>query len=241
MTIEIDIKDDKHYLDVAIVVDRNDFQKEITQIKLDSGITSPMEGEDLNQFIMGLYKQKKATQFDSRIEQARKTLRLPITFFPVIEAAALKNKVSDTDYKPAYLIHDLDVYDDEGYEVGEKYSIVISPSARDSDVLKALQEYRDQLDNEKGVADYKYIGTIWGIEKGKPSIKSYRSWYLAVKSGTSYQQICEQETARCPLVIEGSTHVTGKGKPKDCTCYDESMIRKGVKTYENLIRKTPTF
>lgn len=238
MTIEIDIKDNKRFLDVAIVVDRQDFRVEVERIRQEFNIPFPLNAVQLRQFIMDLYKQKKETTFRDRIEKARKTLRLPITFLNVIEAVALTNRVDDSNYKPAFLTHKLDVYNEEAGEVSEIYSIVLSPNARDSDVLKALQEYRDQLDNEKGVGDYKYIGTVWGKEKDKPSIKSYRRWYWENQSGRTYQQICEDETDKCQLK-DNPEH--DSKKLKGCTCFDEGMIRKSVATYEKLIWKTPTF
>ena len=78
---------------------------------------------------------------------------------------------------------------------------------------------------------------FWDIDIKKPSIKKYRKWYFEIKSGKSFKDICDDETKKCPL---GEGHPTGKNKSKECTCYDESTIRKGFDTYESLIWKTPT-
>lgn len=242
MAIEIQIKDDKYYLDVAIVVDREDFQKEISSIRKGFGITAPLINKEmLNQFTIKLVKSRQESKFQKRIELARKNLRLPITYIKVIEAATLKDAIDQQDYKPAFLAYNLGTFDNEGYEVDETYSIVLSPNVRDNDVLKILQEYRDQLDETQGVERYKYISSIWGKEKGKPSIKKYRRWYWSIQSGAKYPQICDKEAEMCPLAKEGITHKTGRAKPTQCTCYDESAIRKGVAAYEQLIWKTPTF
>lgn len=234
MDIKIDIENERHFIDVAPVVDRDDFAKEVERIRQALGIKIPLNEKDFS-YPLTKEKQKK---IDDEIEKSRKLLYLPIVFRKVIEAVVFCNQVSDSDYSPAYLDRKSDgTFDKEGATPDDTYFIVLSPGARDKDVIKAYQEYRDQLGNVKGVPDYKYIHQVWEINKNKPSLKKYREWCKAIKAGDSYANIADKETKKCPMP---ENHKTGKKKPKGCTCYDESTIRKGVATYESLVWKTRT-
>ncbi len=236
MDIQIDIREDRHFIDVAPVVDREDFTQEVKRIRQIFKVICPLKEKD----ILRLSDKNQQKKIDSEIEKSRKKLYLPKVFIPVIEASVFRNKVTDKDYSPAYLEYK---WDDNFYSNGEAvspdetYSIVLSPNVRNEDVLKSLQEYRDQVGNVRGIPSYQYIHQVWEQNKKKPSIKKYRNWYHLIKNGNSYSGVAEKETQACPIA---GNHETGKDKPKSCTCYDESTIRKGVDTYESLVGKTPT-
>ncbi|HZE86973.1 MAG TPA: hypothetical protein VE090_02080 [Methylomirabilota bacterium] len=181
------------------------------------------------------------SRIDTEIEKSRKRLYLTIVFRSVIGAVVFRNEVTNEDYSPAYLDSELHgTFDTEGITPDETHFIVLSPGARDADVIKALQEYREQLGNVKGVPKYKYIHQVWEVNKNKPSLKKFRNWYKAIKNGSSPADIAENETKDCPIYSTNEHHPTGKNKPKGCTCYSESMIRKGFDIYESLVWKTRT-
>lgn len=234
MDIEIDLKDERHFTDVAPIVDREDFVNEVERIRNVLKIHIPLSDKELSKI------PTKADEkiINSEIEKSRKHLYLPIVFKSVIASVVFRNEVTDRDYSSAYLDSDLHgTFDDEGITPDETHYIVLSPGARDTDVLKAYQDYRDHLGNDKSIASYKYIHRVWETNISKPSLKKYRKWYLARRKGISFQEIATMETDDCPVKRD---HKTGKDKPKDCACYEESTIRKGVDTYENLVWKTRT-
>lgn len=231
MDIKIDIDDDRLFADVAPVVDRDKFSKEVERIRSAIGIKTPLSPKRILQF-------KEVDLLEKEAERSRLRLYLPIVFRRVIEKAALCGKISDGDYLPAYLDSKLGTFDTRGNKVDETFFIVLSPNVRDDDVLKALSEYRHQIGNESGVPNYKYINPIWKTDIKKPSVKKYREWYLARKLEVPYKDIADRETYNCPIK---ELHDIGKNKPKGCTCFHESTIRKGVETYKSLIEKTPTF
>ncbi len=218
MDIKIDIADDRYFIDVAPVVDRDDFAKEVERIRSVLGVTIPLPD---NYFPKHPY-QKQEKLIDKEIEQSRRTLCLPIVFRSVISAVVFYNRVSDHDYSPVLLVKESNTFLNRVSTPDETYSIVLSPGARDQDVLKAYQEYRDMLGNVKGVPYYEFTNLVWNINKKKPSIKKYRKWYKAMKAGDSIADITNKEA-------------------EDGTAYEESTIRKGIDTYKTLLRKTPTF
>ncbi len=242
MDIKIDIDDDRYFTDVAPVVDRDEFAKEIERLRSALKVKMPLSKNDYSKVV----SEKEAKLIDKEIEKSRKRLFLPVIFRSVISAVVFRNEITNDDYSPAYLVHKTgDFYDKHGESSpDETYGIILSPGARDEDVLKAYRDYRDILGNvsnvnsENSELNYKFTNLVWDINKKKPSIKKYREWYKAIKADASYAEIAEKETLNCPMP-EG--HQTGKKKPKGCTCYDESTIRKGFETYEALLRKTPTF
>lgn len=231
MDIEINLTDDRFFADVAPVVDRKGFSDEIKRIRLAIGIETPLSKEELPKF-------SKIALLEKEVEKSRKRLYLPVVFKRVIEKAVLCGIISDGDYLPAYLDSTLDTFDAHGNKVDETFFIVLSPNVRDNDVLNALWEYRTQTGSEKGAPEYKYINPIWKTDKKKPSIRQYRKWYLSIIAGKTFPDICSEEYENCPIEEK---HESEKKKPKECTHYSESTIRKGVDTYKSLIWKTPTF
>lgn len=235
MDIEIDLTDERHFTDVALIVDRKDFQREVQRIRDVLKIKIPLNEKELSK----IPSQVEEELITSEIEKGRKRMYLPIIFRDVIASVVFRNEVTDRDYSPAYLDSDLHgTFEDEGITPDETHYIVLSPGARDTDVLKAYQDYRDHLGNDKSIASYKYIHRIWGINKKKPSLRKYRKWYFAFDYGKSISEIAEEETKECPIYSVDEKHPTGRKKPKGCTCFTESAIRKGIDTYETLIWKT---
>lgn len=238
MNIQIDIDDERLFSDVAPVVDRVNFAKEIERIRSVIGINEPILREKPSRLIEQ-FGVDKINQLDKEIEKSRKSLYLSVVFRKIIEAAVVYGLILTEDYQPAYLCSTLDCFDDQGQTPDETYFIVLSPGVRDQDVLNAVTEYRRQLGNKTVGEKYNYIHQVWETDKKKPSIRKYREWYLALNiKGKSFAEIAEDETKNCPIE---EIHTTGKKKPRNCTCYDESTIRKGVATYESLVWKTPTF
>lgn len=233
MRFNIKIHDDRYFIDVASVVDRKDFITEIEKIRSRLKIEIPLS---INEALRVLSDEENL-QIDREVDTVRKNLYLPETFKSVILAAAFRNEITDEDYSPAYLKNTHNgTFDKDGATPDETFSIVISPQARDKDVIRAFQEYRDQLGNIKGL-EIDYIHQVWAKNKKKPSIRKYRDWYIGIESGKTFKKICEEEIKKCPIQ---EMHNTDRNKPKGCTCFDESTIRKGVETYESLIWKTPT-
>lgn len=244
--IKIEINDEKLFTDVALVVDQDEFTKEIKLLRKTYQKVFKkkklLSEEEFRTFKRRIYGTKK---FDETIDLSRKRLFLPITFRRIIQKAAFCGKIKEGDYLPAYLdsrpsTPSMPSFDKEGNFPDQTYFIVISPGARDNDVIHALQKYRDQLGNIDGIKDYKYIPQDWEVEKGKPAIKKYREWYLASKKGKSPEEIQGELFSKCPHIKQKQKHET-KPRLKGCTCYDESTIRKGIATYEKLLWKSRPF
>ena len=235
MKINIDIKDERHFIDVVSIVDRDDFIKEVERIRFALGIKTPLSNNDFSK----IPTKGESDRIDAEIEQSRKHLYLPIVFRSVIGAVVFRNEVVDEDYSPAYLDCRPDgTFDKEGATPDETYFIILSPGVRDEDVLKALQKYRGQLGNIKGAPKYQYIHQIWEVNKNKPSLRKYRDWYWTLEAGGTFADIAQEETSKCP--IAGDKHKKDEKRPKECTCYDESTIRKGIDAYKALLWKTRT-
>lgn len=218
MDIEIDITDDRHFIDVAPVVDRDDFAKEVERIRFALGVTIPLP----ENYFPKHPDPKQEKLIDTEVEQSRRTLCLPIVFRSVISSVVFYNRVTDQDYSPVLLVKKSDTFLNRVSTPDETYSIILSPGARDKDVLKAYRKYRKMLNNVNSEDPYDFTNLVWDINKKKPSIKKYREWYKAIKAGKSIEDIADREG-------------------EDNHFYDESTIRKGVDTYKALLRKTPTF
>lgn len=236
--IEIDIKDFRHYTDVVIVVDRDDFKQEIDRI---IEVLKNKSLYSLPDNIM-LTKEQEAI-IDEEIESARKALFLPIVFRPVISAVVFRNKITDKDYSPAYLISDWkgETFDKKGETPDETYYIVLSPGVTNEDVEYVLSKYREQINNIKGVPYYKYIHSPWSYTKKQPAIVKHRKWYFQNQDGKSIAEICNDEIFNCPVSSIDEDHNSSRKRIKGCTCYTKKTISNGIKKYASLLGKTPTF
>lgn len=236
MKIDIKIDDEKLFTDVALVVDQYGFAEEIEKarkkLKFDFPLSPSHKREPLTE------KQKK--QINEAVEQIRKKLRLPHIFIKVILGVLLYGMVEKDDYAPAILTEENQYFDDMAYEPDYKYSILLSPQARDEDVIKALQDYRDKVQNFlKQKPGYQFIPVLSSdIVQGKPSIKHHRDWYLKTSKGITVEDICQEYANKCSIP---QPHETGKNKPKGCICFDESTVRYGIRNYKTLLRKSRTF
>ena len=69
-------------------------------------------------------------------------------FKPVIESVVFSNCITDSDYSPAYLDRKSDgTFDKEGATPDETYFIVLSPGARDKDVINATPVLQSPFDS----------------------------------------------------------------------------------------------
>ena len=244
MKIDIQINDVKRLTDVALVVDQDYFLIEIKALRKTYKITQLLLQEEYIKFRKDIYfKPNQKNKLKSDIENIRKKLRLPHSFLRVIEKATFCGVITEKDYLPAYLERDTSSFDKNGNEPDDKYYIVLSPQARDKDVIDAFQSYRDSVNNwlNSKVFNYRFI---WvpneKIVKRKPSIKDHRQWYQSLNSGMSFKEIELECIDSCPIKTTQPSHKTGKGKPSECRCFDESTIRKGVENYKSLLRKSRT-
>ena len=105
------------------------------------GVKTPVENNDYSK----IPSKDELSHIDEEIEKSRIKLYLPIVFRSVIGAVVFRNEVVNEDYSSAYLDSKLNgTFDTEGTTPDETHFIVLSPSARDDDVIKALQKYREQ-------------------------------------------------------------------------------------------------
>lgn len=236
MNIDIKINDEKLFTDVALVVDQQGFLDEIEKARKAFKLESPLTFKEYLEFI----PESRQPEVDKAVEQIRKRLRLPHIFTKVIEKAIFCGVIEEGDYFPAMLIEENEYFEDMAYEPDYKYSILLSPQARDGDVIKALQDYRDKAQNFLNQKpSYQFIPVLSSdIVQGKPSIKHHRDWYLKTSKGITIEEICQEYADKCPIP---QPHKTGKDKPKGCICFDESTVRYGIKNYKTLLRKSRTF
>lgn len=244
MEIQIDIKDDKLFTDVALVVDQPGFIETIEETRKQFDFELPTTLDKHIAYKNKIYNSKKKLKLQQTIEQVRRKLRLSNIFIKVIEKAIFVGEIKDSDYSPALLFSEDSYFDNQATEPDYKYSILLSPQARDEDVLRALQKYRDEIQNyikrKKIGDDYAFIPIVSDdVIQSKPNIRDHRQWYIdfyeAKKPiGDIYQGCIDS----CPIT---EPHEVGKNKPKGCRCFDKSTIRKGIRAYKNLLRKSRTF
>ncbi len=240
MKIDIKIEDEKNFMDVALAVDQPEFLKLIGVLRRKYKVSKPWSRKGYQDYYRKIHDTKKSEELKNDIEKISDDLNLSLSFIRTITMSLFCGVVTDKDYLPAFLAKYKESSNINGYD---DYCIVLSPQARDLDVIRALQEYRDQVKNylDNNLKSNRFIpASTNGLISGKFSVRNHRNWYSDFNSGMTLEKIEEKCIDTCPLKESRPNHATGKNKPKECCCFDESTIRKGIQNYESLLWKSRT-
>lgn len=239
MKIRIDITDKRLFSDVAHVVDQDVFIEEVCKARKLLNISEPWDIEKLHEYKRTIFKSSKSDELNSLIESIRTKLLLPKVFKKVVESSIFLGSISTDDYTPAILMEEPDLLDEKGEVLTYTYSIMLSPKVKDTHVITALQEYRDQLGNEKGVSNYQYIPEPIKVIESKSATMNHRAWYWLQKEGKSISEILDISAKSCPLHTETRDIELD---PKKCTCnLGKSTVSDGIDEYKLFLKRFSKF
>jgi len=234
MKIKIDISDRRLFSDIAHIVDQQNYLQEIERARDLFNINEPWGLEKYHKYKRSIYKSEKSDKLKTTIENIRIKLMLPKVFIKAIESSIFLGVVTDDDYSPAILISEINYFDDKGEIPDYTYSIILSPRVKDTQVIKALQEYRDQLGNTKGIANYSYIPEPKSTPQRKSATRNHREWYWLNKQGKSIEEIWKASIESCP--IDSDEHFVDLDASK-CTCnLGKTTVSDGIKAYGEFLR-----
>jgi len=204
--IEIKIKKERYYFDVAILVDKEGFLDWIKSLRDKWKIKSLFDPNDYHGFykyIWGDIKIGRWNEFSADVKKVRESFNRSPNFDEVIIYALAFKYIPDGTYKPCYLETIVDPIDPNSPEK-YKYAIIVTPNTTIDDLKPILKEYQSKLATgleqksdssimEKAVAKYKFE---LGPHYVPPSRKSDniirdRDWYWLKEEGLSYKEILE--------------------------------------------------
>jgi len=200
--IDISIKDNWKYGEIAFLVDREDFLKDVKKARKELGVTKLVPYKKVNSWTHKQYEQEikddqikkgkysrgtvylmPAGKVDIKIENLLAKYRKPPTFFLPILYSILSGTVTDSEYSiTAYC----EIIYPEISVPEPKVAIIIHPETKPKEIEKlfktkipeALDEYKKYILKTKRIPP----DTISNIERD-------RHWYWLKEKGLSYTQV----------------------------------------------------
>jgi hypothetical protein len=183
--IEININDPGRFTDIALLFDRSDFQKKITELRDKYKIIQPSK-DTYRDFYIKLTENKITRKsFNEDINSLLFSYKLPPHFKKPIIKALLTNTIEDYDYKKAYL-------EKKDFPNQTKYSIVIFSNTRQEDVDEIFSEFSklvraQKYDKARAKRDKPFMFGYWQEFKmnqykdTRNEIIQIRKWYMLYK------------------------------------------------------------
>lgn len=149
--IEIKISDDGEFTDVALLVAKEDFRRDVKKLRTKYSLNRQYPLKDhlsvYREFEYKLASNKDLEdKFHKDIEVIRLRYRKPTHFLKAIKKAIVVGVIGDGDYAKAYLeTENIYLPDSDGNIEDTKYSIVIFPGTREGDVKKVFSDFNKQV------------------------------------------------------------------------------------------------
>ncbi len=203
--IEIKTQNKRHYYDISLLVDKEEFIEWIVDLRKKWKIEklfTPEQYADFDSHIMKV-SNNNWSSFLADIEQIRTRFgRLP-NFDRVIIYALAFTEIPDGLYNSCYLEEIIDSGDPELSDGSKnKYAIILTPNTTMDDIAGVLKEYqaktkkglaqkKDKKVMEEAVSKYEFE---WGPSYTPPpriidNVIRDREWYWLKEQGHSYAQI----------------------------------------------------
>ena len=213
--IKIDIKDNKKYGEIAFLVDRGDFLKEVARLRDKWQIKHLYKPNHWYDWIKELQKQNKSDIFWNEIKSIRKRFNLTSNFDLPILMAVVCGYVNGSFYRTAS-IAPLNGGADMGLPT--MFAIYITPDTTKRDLDLVFKEFKSQVKLVRKIRPVDRFYLPYGNPKPDTigNVKRDREWYWQHKQGKSYGQILKEALAK-------GEHITRDG------------IIKAIKQYENLL------
>lgn len=208
LKINIKIADDLKYANVAFLVDREDFLRDIQEIRANMGINGLIPYEGIKEWKHRGTKEGSLTTMDAEGKEALKrwadlttainTLKQKyhrgVHFTRVIECAILAGEIREDDYKRSAYCESYPFsyeFNEQGLEIEEPMvAIFVNQETQIDEVTKLFNNDVKELLKNISAGKQKY-------PRKSENIKRDREWYWKHKDGISYQKILNQTPDAC--------------------------------------------
>lgn len=235
--IDIKIKNNKEFGDVAFLVDKPAFLDAIENLRKEWNIKHLLLSNKFKDWQQKLFDKGYKTQeeFEIDIRDLRIKLNKPETFDKVIAYAIVCGKIPDGVYKSTYWRVDPLVSPPSRLQSKTtRVAIYITPQSQHENVLKAFSEVKKRVFKARNDG-YDPFFSLYNKDTAK-NIKRDRDWYWhwlnkKDKDKGVYRDICTEWNNRCPNP-ELDTH---EKQCKHCI-FDINVIEQAVSRYRQFLQ-----
>ena len=185
--IDVKTSNKKHATDIAMLVDKLEFLKEINRLREKWRVPEPNKDSDLYRFLELTVKEKdRLDEFNSDIEMLLKQFNRGKNFKSVVEHALITGVIPDNIYQSCYFdIVTIGEAEDLNKPERYQYVIVMSPRTEKQEVAQAYREFQEHIkgykatnkneNNVLGKIDFQNSenGFNWEVPDDKELIKQY--------------------------------------------------------------------
>ena len=190
MKIDIKIKNNKDFGDIALLIDKPQFLEAIKMLREKWNIIAPLPLRKLKNFQGNLFDKNKLQEFEIDIRDLRIKFNKPDTFDKVMSYSIICGVIPNGIYKSTY-------YGIAGSPPSRledrtsRVAIFVTPQSQNDDVSEALREIRKNIfkNREDG---YNVFFSIYSKDEVS-NIKRDRRWYWKNLNGKSYRDIAIEE------------------------------------------------
>lgn len=257
--IDIQTKNKKHVTDIAMLVDKPEFLREIQRLREKWQITTLYSPSNFYGFLDLREVQERLSEFNKDIDQILKKFNRDKNYQRVIEYVLVTGVIAENIYQSCYF---------DVVTIGEKnnlsnperyqYAIVLSPRTELKEVKQSYIEFKEyvkrkinfqsydlniEIPTDRELIEQYHRGDIYALAdidkfRTKPDIETIRDWYWirnrkyfndGSKKPLSYPQVLNEWLNLCPLYKNGSDHDKNDLKCPQCTFGETGKNKKGTR------------
>ncbi len=217
--VRIKIKNKKKYCDIAFLVDRKDFLKEVTRLRQKWQITRLIKPKQEFEWASRMVKKGQYDSFWKDVAPIRNHFRLTANFDRAIYMAIISGYIDDKIYETAYwrpVDNDMDV------GTPTRFAIYITADTTKKELEAAFREFKTQVKTIRKIRPFDRVYLSYGDAPPDTisNIKRDRKWYWKKKQEKTHLQIATEDKERGGI---------------DPEKYKET-VRKAVKQYEKRLQ-----
>lgn len=212
--IDIKIKDNWRYGEIAFLVDRDDFLEDIIEARKRLGLSTFIPHKEILEVEWTSLSLSQADKLSPIVEKLRKKYKKTHHFYLVIEAAILCGVVADGDFMRTYCTIIFPGDDDFFFTSEPHLAIIFTPETKLKEIIASFK--KEAAGGKKSYKEF-VLKTKRTTQDTISNIKRDRKWYWMKKNGLSYSQIHKQATEK------GKEAITRDGIIKAIKQYKERL------------------
>lgn len=235
--IDIEIKDNKEFGDVAFLVDKHAFLNAIEDLRKKWNIKSLSPSNKFKDWQQKLFDKgyRKYEEFEIDIRDLRIRFNRPETFDEVISYALVCGEIPDEIYNSTYYEVESGVLPERLQSKTTRVAIYITPQSQQEDVLRAFSEVKKRIFKARNDG-YDAFFSLYDKDE-ITNIKRDREWYWRNLEGESYKKIAIAENKGGKYFNEAKKAETHTKDFSDAKNKEYLGHLKYIESYEEKIRK----